>query len=86
MIDHGQSIGMDYIRINGAPRQADIFSFKLEKETSVDDVKEYVTGKGVTVHEIECLSHEESMYRSFRLSVCYSKLEDVLAEEFGLME
>ena len=65
-------------RIKGATRRADIFVFRLEKETSVDDVKEYVTGKGVTVHEKECLSHEESM---FRLSVCYSKLENVLTEE-----
>ena len=68
--------------LKGAPRRVDMFVFHLEKETDIDLVQTYVEDKNVNVFKAECVSHEDSVYKSFRITVDFSDRERMLEEDF----
>jgi hypothetical protein len=67
--------------IKGAPEpERDLFIFRLVKETTCADLENYIKANGFTVREIECKSHEDAKYKSFKLTVPkseFAKLFDV---------
>ena len=64
------------------PRRSELFVFRLDYDTSVDDVKQYLEGKGVSVHSVNRMSREESVYSSFKVSVDTSSVSSIMDEEF----
>lgn len=53
----------------------------VDPETRTQDLKVHLNDYDITVNELDCISHPDSRYKSFRLSVPSRSLEDVLDPE-----
>jgi hypothetical protein len=68
--------------LRGAPCRTDLFIFRLEQSTTLEEVKKYVSDKSVDVIEIECRSSDEAQYKSFRLNIDSGDLDTVMSSSF----
>ena len=68
--------------LKSMPRRSDIFVFRLDKETTSDEVKQYIQSKDIPVHSIDRTSREESVFSSFKVSVDSSNISVIMDEEF----
>ena len=60
----------------------DRFIFRVNKESSMDTVKQNMINKNVDVRDIELKSNDESIYNSFHICIKVSYLEQVLMPDF----
>ena len=63
--------------VKGAPEPSrHVFIYRVDKDTTEDDIKNLLTENEnpFTIRELKCLSHEDAMYKSFKLSVPKSHL------------
>lgn len=66
----------------GAPEpQRELFIFRVHADTVDDEIKDYAIGVGVDVLNIECVSHPNSKFKSFRLTVPASQFRSLFDEE-----
>lgn len=68
--------------LKGAPNHAEIFVFRLDKDTDPGDVQEHVESSNVQVVDINKTSHEDAKFCSFKLTINFSDLSNVLSENF----
>ena len=69
-------------RLKGAPEPGrDLFVFRLDSETTNGDIKAYLQSHNISVLKIDQMSHENSKYKSFKVTVPVSRLNDLLKEE-----
>ena len=69
-------------RLKGAPEPGrDLFVFRLDSETTNGDIKAYLQSHNISVLKIDQISHENSKYKSFKVTVLVSSLNDLLKEE-----
>jgi hypothetical protein len=65
----GQS-RVENCKIKGAPEpDRDLFIFRLDKGTNCAALETHVKDQGFTVREIKCVSHDDSKFKSFKLTV-----------------
>ena len=69
--------------LKGAPHNKDIFVFRLDKNTSETQVKDYMYSKNIeSVSKIECISHQELKFKSFRVTVLNKDLNIIMDPSF----
>ena len=69
-------------RLKGAPEPGrDLFIFRLDSETLDSDIKAYLESHDVSVLKIDQMSDENTKYKSFKVTVPISRLNDLLKEE-----
>jgi hypothetical protein len=62
----------------GAPEpNRDLFIFRVMRDATVDDMKQYLASEGFHVKSLHLVSHPESKFQSFRLSVPASEFKDL---------
>ena len=66
----------------GAPTPPkDLFVFHVAKDTEIGDLKQYIGDKGIECIDLQCMSHPDSVSKSFKLSVSDKHYKDLLSEE-----
>jgi hypothetical protein len=55
-----------------------MFVFRLNKDTREDEVTDYLSSKNILVNNIESTSHENAMFKSFRVNLNYSDFDKVM--------
>ena len=65
-------------RFRGAPEACrDLFVYRVHPETMSADINVLINGAGYDVRNIDCISHQNAKYSSFRLTVSASDFENV---------
>lgn len=65
--------------LRGAPRPSrDFFIYRVEKDTSEEDIKRHLEKKGVSFRKIIKISHAEALFASFKVTVCVSITEQIM--------
>ena len=52
-----------------------LFIYKVDKNTALNDLKDYIRENGFTVCDLECVSKSESKFLSFKLTVPISQFK-----------
>ncbi len=66
----------------GAPEPVrDLFVYRVEQTTTLDDIKQYLTDHDIVYTNITRVSHSESKFQSFKLTVPKSRFKDLLNED-----
>ena len=55
--------------VRGAPRTRDMFISRVEKDTTDDQLRTWISEQNVNIMKFELLSHEDAIYKSFKLTV-----------------
>ncbi len=66
-------------QFKGAPEPDTLFISRVEPDTTVQTIYDHLTEKSFTVQKLECVSHPNARYKSFKLTVPvkqYKKLYD----------
>jgi hypothetical protein len=65
--------------LKGAPEPSrDLFIFRTDKSTTEESLKEFVRSIGYEVRNIVVLSHKDSVFKSFKLTVPLSQVNEIL--------
>jgi hypothetical protein len=60
--------------VKGAPEaMRDLFIYRVDKETSIYDIGNYIESQGFTVEDLQCVSHDAARFKSFKLTVPVSQ-------------
>jgi hypothetical protein len=66
-------------KLKGAPPPSrDFFIYRVAKETSAENIIDFLNDSEVQFNDVHQLSKPDSMYKSFKLSVPISQMERVL--------
>ena len=68
--------------LKAGPCRHEIFVFRVDSETTVDDIKEFVKGDNRSVTDIECKSSADSWTKCYRLVVQCPDIEPLLDPTF----
>ena len=67
----------------GAPEPSrDIFIYRVHPDTNKRDIEDGIRGRNFEVRDLVCISSEQSMFKSFKLTVPASQLSSLLTDEF----
>ena len=70
-------------RLQGAPLPSrDIFIYRLNSETTEVDINSYLKENNIESRDLVCMSHAESKFKSFKLSVSVKDVNTVFSEDF----
>jgi hypothetical protein len=58
-----------------------MFVFRVDKMTSVNDLKDYIIGKGCEARDIIIVSHKDSHYKSFKVTVSVTDYINLMKPE-----
>ena len=65
-----------HARIRGAPEPSrEIFVYRVHKETSEEDMRDFMDSNGFDVRAIECTSKPDSLFKSFHVTIPLSQVE-----------
>ncbi len=69
--------------VKGAPEpNRHLFIYRVDPSTSTDELKNMLINEHkVTLRDLECVSHTEAMYKSFKLTIPKSEFEGLFNEE-----
>jgi hypothetical protein len=74
--------GKSVSTLRGAPPPSrDMFVFRVDKMTSVNDLKDYIIGKGCEARDIIIVSHKDSHYKSFKVTVSVTDYNNLMKPE-----
>ncbi len=74
--------GASSIRFKGAPEpERSLFIYRVTGDTHIDDIHDMLSQYKFTVLSLECVSHPESKYKSFNLTVPISQFNSLYNEE-----
>ena len=62
-------------------RSRDIFIYRVHPDTSKRDIEDGIRGRNFEVRDLVCISSEQSMFKSFKLTVPVSQLSSLLTDE-----
>jgi hypothetical protein len=69
--------------LKGASRSTELFVFRLEKSTTEEQVVNYIKKKNInSVSNIDCVSHVDSTYKSFKLTVNFNDVDAFMEPSF----
>ena len=67
----------------GAPEPSrNIFIYRVHPDTSKRDIEDGIRGRNFEVRDLVCISSEQSLFKSFKLTVSASQLSSLLTHEF----
>ena len=70
-------------RLKGAPAPSrDLFIYRVDSDTTVVDVRDFIQNWGHAVRSIQCVSNHNSKYKSFKLTVPASDLDGLFCDTF----
>ena len=70
-------------RIKGAPEPTrDIFVYRVHPETESDILRDHITEQGIIVNNLSCVSNVEAKFKSFKLNVNISQVNQLFDESF----
>ena len=70
-------------RLRGAPLpNRDIFVYRIAKDTGASDVQEFLVENDIDVRAIDCTSHPDSTFKSFKVTVSVSDVDKLFNEDF----
>ena len=55
----------------------DLFIYRVNKDVPVEAIQSHLTDNGVNVSKLDCVSHAEAQFRSFRLTVPKSEFNEL---------
>jgi hypothetical protein len=74
--------GINNQTIKGAPEPSrDIFVCRVDKAATVEEMQRFIEESGFSVKRITIMSHEEAQFKSFKVSIPKSQLNDILGAE-----
>ena len=59
-----------------------IFVFRLDPETEITAVKSHLTKKSVKFLDVECVSHDDARFKSFKVTILLSDFEKTMSADF----
>ena len=68
--------------LKGAKRTVDIFVFRVDKATIDSEVKNYMESQNIIPVKTKCVSSDESVYKSYCITVNYNDKDTVFNDEF----
>ena len=69
-------------QLKGAPEPGrDLFVFRHDPKTAAEDVQSYIEDQQITVYDIKQMSHDDSQYKSYKVTVPVSKGNELLKAE-----
>jgi len=68
--------------IRAGPRRQELFIFRIHADISDDDIKQFLVGENVVVHELERLSKDDSWTKSYRVAIETNDLSALLQPDF----
>lgn len=70
------------LKIKGESRRTDIFMYRINNETEDADVRNLFFNAGILVYEFHKVSHENSRFKSFRITIPLSDYDKVCNPDF----
>ena len=68
-------------RFKGAPEpQRDLFIYRVDKETTKEDLENYISQKHFKTISVEEKSHPSAKFKSFKVTIGVSQLKEMLNE------
>ena len=72
---------------NGAFKSAptpprELFIYRVDKETCINDISNYIQNKGIQMLDLKCMSHEDALSKSFKLKLSQEYVDALLKEDF----
>ena len=65
----------------GAPEPSrDLFIYRVGNNTTTEVLKDYIEELNVTVRDLQCVSNDESKFKSFKLTVPISNFKQLFDE------
>ena len=69
--------------LKGAPPPSrEVFIYRVDKEATCDELKQYVESGHVAVRDLVVMSHEHAMFKSFKLTISVADLSKIYDEDF----
>ena len=66
-------------RLRGAQAPGrDLFVYRVDKEVTTLEIAHYVKNNGVELRNASCISHNDAMYKSFKLTVPVTDMPTLL--------
>ena len=66
----------------GAPvPPKELFVYRVDNSTDTDDLRDYITDMGIDVIDLKCISHQEALFKSFKLAFSNEHFNDLLKED-----
>ena len=62
------------------PRE--LFVYHVDRETCTTDINNYMLNKGIKILDLKCMSHENSLSKSFKLKMSQEYVDILLKEDF----
>ena len=59
-----------------------LFIYRVHPDTRNDDIREWVEREGGEIGELECISNNNAVYKSFKLTTAISKMDTLLSDKF----
>ncbi len=68
--------------LRAGPRRHEIFIFNVDQDVKEDSIREFLTGEGVKVHDLECKSREGAWTKSYRVTVELNDINTLYQPDF----
>ena len=78
----GKNVNAGLISLKGADLTVNRYVGRVHNDTTLDDLREYITSRTITVIELEQLETRHTRFKSFRLRVKRDDLERMEDAEF----
>ena len=78
----GKKVSNGLISLKGADLTVNRYIGRVHNDTTLDDLREYISSRNITVIELEQLETKHQRFKSFRLRVKKDDLEHMEDEEF----
>lgn len=70
------------VKIKGECRKADLFVYRVNKDTDDDEFRKLFADAGILLYKFEKVSHDDSRMKSFRVVIALNDLTKVQNEDF----
>ena len=68
----------DVRKFRGAPEPSrDLFIYRVHTDATTEDLRPYIANIGVEIRELSCISNENAMYTSFKLTTKLSQFKEL---------
>ena len=68
--------------LRGGPKITELFIFNVCPDTSDNDLKDFIENEGIEILSLNCISHQESIMKSFKLSVDVKFKDTIMEADF----
>ena len=66
----------------GAPEPSrDLFIYRVDKDSTDDDLKTHIEASGINIRLLQCVSHSDAKFKSYRLTVAASQYGELFKDE-----